>query len=273
MAQDAAGGRQRSVAGALERDGLFVYRRLFPRPLLRRLRAELLRRHESGELRRRGLVRDIGGRYTAVLPFTGPFLDQRLYANPAVTGALAALLGPDWRLGSLEAVISLPGSSEQYQHLDGPIRFDRVKGGRKSGYAGDLSRLPPYALALATPLCDVDEDTGPTVLWPGSHREALRARIPGEAAVRRRWPEARMTGRLGFSYLYDYRTFHRGTPNATREPRLLLMLVFVRPWYRDPNLAEMQSGLALSARDLRRVPARHRERFALAPAARRAPWR
>lgn len=260
------------VAAAVRRDGLAVLDGLFPRSWLGTLRREVLRRHASGELRRRGLVRDIGGRYTAVLPFSGPFLDARLYANPKLAGTLAALLGPDWRVGSLEAVVSLPGSSEQYQHLDGPIRFDVMAGGRKKGFAGDLSRLPPYALALATPLCDVEEDTGPTVLWPGSHRDALRARIPSEAAVRRRWPEARMTGRLGFSYLYDYRLFHRGTPNLSREVRPLLMLVFVRPWYRDPNLHEVRSGLAIGPRELRRVPARHRERFALAPAARKALW-
>jgi hypothetical protein len=251
------------AAAAIEKHGLHVYRRLFPRPLLERLRREVLRLHASGALRRRGLVRDIGGRYTAALPLTGPFLDERLYAPGALRPTLDALLGPDWRLGSLEAVISLPGSSEQYQ---------RLKGGSRVGFAGDLSRLPPYALALATPLCDVDEDTGPTVLWPGSHRAALRARIPSEAAVRREYPEARMTGRFGFSYLYDYRTFHRGTPNMSREPRPLLMLVYVRPWYRDPNLADVRSGLALSPKDLKRVPARLRERFALAPAARKALW-
>lgn len=260
------------AAAAIEKHGLHVYRRLFPRPLLERLRREVLRLHESGALRRRGLVRDIGGRYTAALPLTGPFLDERLYAPRALRPTLDALLGPDWRLGSLEAVISLPGSSEQYQHLDGPVRFDRLRGRRRVGFAGDLSRLPPYALALATPLCDVDEETGPTVLWPGSQRAALRARIPSEAAVRRDYPEARMTGRFGFSYLYDYRTFHRGTPNMTREARPLLMLVYVRPWYRDPNLAEVRSGLALSPKDLGKVPARLRERLALAHAARKALW-
>src|SRR3989442_151808 len=64
----------RAIIAGMERDGFARVERLFPMPLLREIRAHVLRRHESGELRRRGLVRDIAGRYTAVLPFEGPFL-------------------------------------------------------------------------------------------------------------------------------------------------------------------------------------------------------
>jgi hypothetical protein len=67
---------------------------------------------------------------------------------------------------------------------------------------------------------------------------ALRARLPSERAVRRACPEVRMTGPLGLSYLYDYRVFHRGLPNFSREPRPLLMMVFTRSWFRDPNLED-----------------------------------
>lgn len=264
--------RTDAARAALTRDGLAVFEGLFPLPWLKKARAAVMRAHESGALRKKALVRDIGGRYTGVLPFAGPFLTPSFYAHPFLRALLPSLLGPDYRLSSLEAVISLPGSSEQHHHLDGPIRFERAAGKGKRGFTGDLSRVPPYALALATPLCDVDEDTGPTVLWPGSQREALRWPLPSERSIRARYPEARMTGRMGFSYLYDYRLFHRGTPNLTREVRPLLMLVFSRPWYRDPNLADLSTGLALSRRDYARVPAKHRELFGLAPAARRTPW-
>ena len=250
-----------SIVRKLERDGLAVLPRLFPLPLLRRLRAEVLRRHESGELRRRGLVRDIAGRCTSILPFEGPFLDPRLYANPALSKALPSLLGPDYRLSSLEAVIAESGAAAQYQHVDGPLRWD-----------GDLSKRAPYALALATPLCDVDEENGPTAIWPGSHRAAKGPRLPSERAISRRYPRRLMTGRFGFSYLYDYRTFHRGTPNRSGEARPLLMLVFTRAWYRDPNLQDVESGVVISRRKLAKIPARHRERFLLAPAARRSLW-
>ena len=89
----------------------------------------------------------------------------------------------------------------------------------------------------------------------------------------RRFPRALMTGRFGFSYLYDYRLFHRGTPHYGREPRPLLMSVFTRSWYRDPNQAEVSPSVVISNREYARVPARLRRLFALAPAARRELWR
>jgi ectoine hydroxylase-related dioxygenase (phytanoyl-CoA dioxygenase family) len=262
----------RRVRDAMDRDGAVALEGLFPMPLLTRIRREVLRRHESGELRRRGLVRDIGGRYAAVLPFTGPFLDPAFYASPRLQGVMDALLGPDRCIGSLEAVISLPGSSEQHQHIDGPIRFDRMTGGRRERFAGDLSALPSYAVTLCVPLCDVDEDNGPTALWPGSHRAALRPRPPGDAEIRRRYPEVRMTGAFGRSFLFDYRIFHGGTSNMSREPRPILMFVFTRSWFRDPNVNDVWPSVVVTAKALRRVPERLRPLFMLAPSARRALW-
>jgi len=263
----------RRVRRAMDRDGAVALKNLFPLSLLKRLRQDVVRRHESGELRRRGLVRDIGGRYAALLPFSGPFLDPRFYANGRLQGMMAALLGSDYCIGSLEAVVSLPGSSPQHQHIDGPVRFDRVVGKRKKAFAGDLSGLPPYAVTLCVPLCDVDEDNGPTVLWPGSHKTALLAKPPSEAAVARRCRAAAMTGKFGQAFLFDYRIFHRGTPNFSREPRAILMFVFTRGWYRDPNLAEVYPSVVIAKRDLARVPESRRGLFRLAPAARRALWK
>lgn len=260
------------ILAAMKRDGAVAFANLFPLALLRRLRGEVLRRHASGELRRRGLVRDIAGRYAAVLPFEGPFLDPRFYANPALRGVLSALLGEDHRISSLETVIALPGAYRQHQHIDAPIRFDRSIGGTRRAYQGDLSDLPPYAVTLCVPLCDVTEENGPTALWPGSHRLALRARPPGEREVARKFAVEHMTGAFGRSFLFDYRTFHGGMPNHTSEARPVMMFVFTRSWFRDPNTADVFPRLAISKRDLARVPARHRELFLLAPAARRALW-
>lgn len=262
----------RRVLAAMDRDGVVALEGLFSARLVRRLRAEVLRRHRSGELRGRGLVRDIGGRYAALLPFEGPFLAPAFYAGPALTAIAAGLLGPEFCIGSLEAVISLPGSSRQHQHIDAPIRFDRLIGGRRKPFAGDLSALPPYAVTLCVPLCDLGEENGPTELWPGSHRAALRPRPPGETAIGREFRPRRMDGPLGRAFLFDFRTFHRGLPNFSREPRPLLMFVLVRRWFRDPNLAEVFPRVVIAKRNLDKVPARHRGLFLLAPAARRRLW-
>ena len=262
----------RKVRSSMERDGAIAFANLFPMRLLMKVRSHVLRRHESGELRARALVRDIGGRYAAVLPFEGPFLDSKFYANRPLTEMLAALLGSSHCIGSLEVVISMPGSSEQHQHIDGPVRFDRSIGGKKKGFHGDLSDLPPYAVTLCVPLCDVDEDNGPTAIWPGSHRTALRARPPGRAEIGREFPVEHMAGKFGRSFLFDFRTFHGGRPNFTREPRPLLMFVFTRSWYRDPNLADVFPSVAIAKRNLAGIPDRHKHLFMLAPAARRALW-
>lgn len=273
IATVSARGSVRRVASAMARDGAVRLSGLYPRPLLNRIRKEVLRRHESGELKARAVVRDIGGRYAAVLPFKGPFLERAFYANPALHSMLGGLLGPDYRISSLETVISLPGSSAQHQHVDGPIRFDRLLGGKKEPYAGDLSGLPPFAVTLCVPLCDLDEENGPTAIWRGSHRAALRARPPGAAEVERRYPVELMSGPFGQAFFFDFRVFHGGMPNYSREPRALLMFVFTRSWYRDPNMADVSGGLVLSPRDYARIPDRHKPLFHLAPVARRALWR
>lgn len=262
----------RKVRSAMERDGAVSLGGLFPKSLLNKLRANVLRRHGTEELRRKGLVRDIAGRYAALLPFEGPFLDPAFYANPKLAGILGAMLGPDHCIGSLETVVALPGAYRQHQHIDGPVRFDRVIGGRKRAFPGDLSDYPPYAVTLCVPLCDVTEDNGPTAIWAGSHRSALRARPPGEKELSRRYSVAHMVGDFGRTFLFDYRTFHRGTANLTGEPRPVLMFVFTRSWFRDPNLADVYPRVVISKRDLRRVPERHRGLFMLAPAARRRLW-
>ena len=262
----------RKIQLGMKRDGAIAFGNLFPLPLLKKMRALVTRRHDSGELRECGLVRDIGGRYAAVLPFEGPFLEPKFYANPILTEMLAALLGTDHCIGSLEAVISMPLSSRQHQHIDGPIRFDRAIGKTKRRFQGDLSDVPPYAVTLCVPLCDIDEENGPTAIWPGSHRTALRPRPPGAATIARGFPEEHMAGEFGSSFLFDFRVFHGGMPNLTREPRPILMFVFTRSWYRDPNLADVFPSVVITKRNLERIPDRYRHLFALAPAARRPLW-
>jgi ectoine hydroxylase-related dioxygenase (phytanoyl-CoA dioxygenase family) len=260
------------VRRGMARDGAVRLNGLFPPALLKRIRREVLRRHESGELLRRGLVRDIAGRRTSVLPFEGPFLEPAFYAAPGMLGVMRALLGEAHCVGSLEVVIAQPGAYEQHQHVDGPLRFDQAAGARKLPYRGDLSRLPPYAVGLAVPLCRVTGENGPTAIWRGSHRAALRPRPPGKAEVARRYPVELMTAEFGDAYLFDYRVFHGGTENRSAEIRPLLMFVFTRNWFRDPNQDEVFPSVVISGRDLAKVPARHRGLFLLAPAARRRLW-
>ncbi len=262
----------RKVRSGMRRDGAVAFENLFPLPLLKKARRDVMRRHDAGELRERGLVRDIGGRYAAVLPFEGPFLARAFYANPKLLEIIASLLGAAHNIGSLEAVIARPGAYRQHQHIDGPVRFDRTIGKTKRPFHGDLADIPPYAVTLCVPLCDVDETNGPTAIWPGSHRTALRARPPGARELHRKFPVEHMAGDFGRSFLFDFRTFHCGLPNHSPEPRPLLMFVFTRSWFRDPNLADVFPSVVIAKRNLARIPERYRYLFALAPDARRPLW-
>ncbi len=247
-----------NAARALERDGVVRLDGIFPKPLLKRITARVMGLYRRGALGGKWVARDIAGRRTTILPFDGPFLEKAFCANLRLLALVEAVLGETARWSSLEVVMAESGAAAQYLHVDAPLRLDR-KGAR---FAGDLSALPPYALALAVPLVDVDEANGPTAIWPGSHKEGLKYPPPSEAAIRRRYPMKLMTGKIGQAYLYDYRTFHRGMPNHSAEPRPLLMLVFRRAWFNDPNLEPVPSGLRLAQKDRRRVPARARGLFA-----------
>jgi len=81
-----------------------------------------------------------------------------------------------------------------------------------------------------------------------------------------------MVGEFGRTFLFDYRVFHGGQPNDSSEPRPVLMFVFTRSWYRDPNLADVSPGVVISKRRLERIPDGCRRLFMLAPAARRGLW-
>lgn len=242
----------KAVVAEIERHGVVRLEGLFPKPLLKRIASKVMRLHGSGALKGPWTVRDIAGRRTTILPFDGPFLEPAFCANKPLLAVVSALLGETARWSSLEVVMAESGAAAQYQHVDAPLRLD--KDGKR--FAGDLSALPPYALALAVPLVDVDEENGPTAIWPGSHKEGLVYPPPSEAAIKKRYRMELMTGKLGQAYLYDYRTFHRGMPNHSAEPRPLLMLVFTRAWFRDPNLEPVGTGLRLPARA--RIPARAR---------------
>jgi ectoine hydroxylase-related dioxygenase (phytanoyl-CoA dioxygenase family) len=199
-------------------------------------------------------------------------LTPEFYANPKLIEIIESLLGTAYCIGSLEAVIAMPGATRQHQHIDGPLRFDRAVGKTKRRFQGDLSALPPYAVTLCVPLCDIDDANGPTAIWPGSHRTSLRARPPGEREISHEFPVEYMIGDFGRSFLFDYRTFHGGMPNLTPEPRPVLMFVFTRSWFRDPNLDDVFPRVVITKRNFKRIPDRHRRMFMLAPAARRSLW-
>lgn len=152
------------------------------------------------------------------LPLRAPFDQQRFFANPMLGAILSVLLGEDLVLDSCSLVMALPGADAQRLHLDDQLPFGDSK----------LSlQMPPLAVTVGIPLIDLDQATGTTALFPGSHRRLIRYdKLSSEEAVN---PYLS----LGDAYLFDYRLAHAGTPNRSAQRRPLIYLVYARTWYLD----------------------------------------
>ena len=104
---------------------------------------------------------------------------------------------------------SRPGAGDQDWHTDG-AHADAPR----AGGAG-----APYAVCVFVPLIDLDEGTGCTQFWPGTHADRELAGF-GPASVVLGAAVAPYVA-AGSAVLYDYRLMHRGLANRSRERPVL----------------------------------------------------
>lgn len=114
-------------------------------------------------------------------------------------------------------VWSFPGSPAQAPHRDGGHLF-----------GAHVAPLPPHALTVFMPLCDVPPELGPTQFYVGTH--ALRDE-GGTLSLDAAPVAARM--RAGGVLVMDYRTVHFGGANTTQGERPVLYAVYARTWFAD----------------------------------------
>lgn len=130
----------------------------------------------------------------------------------------------------------------QAWHADGPHLFE----------APDV-QLPPHGVTIFFPLVDLSEENGPTEFAPGSHvrgheyagaaAEAQDGEGSGEAGTATtatRTPLAK----AGDAIVFDYRTWHRGTPNCSEADRPVLYLVVGRKWWVDSRNYNQDESLS-----------------------------
>jgi len=156
-------------------------------------------------------------RFEITVAMTGAFARLGLFANPLLRRFLSSQLGADMRLSGFTAVVSHPGAPVQHSHRDHGYLF--------SGNDPALD-LPPYAINCAVPLIDVDDATGPTAIWPGSHKWAETIDPPPATAQG-------IPFQRGDCVLMDYRTLHAGLPNRGSRARPILYMVYARTWFFD----------------------------------------
>jgi ectoine hydroxylase-related dioxygenase (phytanoyl-CoA dioxygenase family) len=153
----------------------------------------------------------------------GVFGAPEILANPVALKWLRLALGPDLKLAYFNSNLARPGCGYQRVHRDHPPLF-----------AGEMNvPTPPFLLVANILLCDFTIVNGSTEVWPGTHQlidrpntnETLDDRVRDLEPVRTNAP-------AGSIIIRDLRLWHRGTPNLTREPRIMLSLVYKRNWIR-----------------------------------------
>lgn len=179
------------------------------------------------------------GRFDIALRMTGAFGKPDLFANAIVRSFLGQLLGGHlMRLGSMTAVASFPGAAMQHVHRDHPQLFQE--------FANIGVNLPLFAVNVSIPLIDIDLTTGPTAIWPGSHRWATNE-PPPERMVS-------VPFQRGDCVLMDYRTLHTGLPNNSSKVRPILYLVYAREWFFDDNNHRNRLPLEMPLADIEALP-------------------
>lgn len=194
-------------------------------------------------------------RFMFTIRLQPPFLDPAVYAAPRILPIVRELLGPDCIIQSIGTVCAFPGAADQLHHFDHPALYQE---------AGVLNAyLPPYALHVVVPLVDLNEETGTTAVWEGSHR--LRS-----IEERNRWTREDLAAfkgaempwpKKGDSYFMDFRLRHAGTANHSDEPRPILYLVYSRTWFQDRKNFDIQSPLLITREEYERIPQEHKSLF------------
>ena len=233
-------------ADLLSYAGVIVQRNAFCRDAvaIARMRAEEL---ASEATRRAAAAGADAGDASAGFHFAdasqrGPFrLDLRLgaaLASPpfdaldlgAIWPHVRAALGEDAVLRRRGLVVGLPGASDQAYHADAP----RVPPEVWAEHESTAEVQPAHSLVVFLPLCDLNEENGPTAFLPGSHQrwtsDALEAEAdaPGSSTA---GAPAILDVDAGDAILFDSRTQHAGGANRSQHARPILYLVFARPWF------------------------------------------
>ena len=126
-------------------------------------------------------------------------------------------LGANWICASLIAAISVEGGVPQALHQDQDIALD--------------SRSP-LTINILTPITDIDESNGGTLVIPGSHlvlSEAMRTQKPVDKLP----PAINIDAKAGTMIITDGRLLHSTGINHTKSPRIVMLNGMQHPLVRQ----------------------------------------
>jgi len=194
-------------------------------------------------------------RFLTAIKIEDTFNNPELYAPIKVLPILRAILGEDMVLHAFGAITALPGAPLQPIHKDHRPLFPETS---------TLDAFfPPYAIHLSIPLIDLNDQTGTTALWEGSHRKAVPyfdelVKLNYDRPLR---GAATPYTKLGDCLITDFRLYHRGMANLTQEPRSFLYMVFCRRWFYDSTNYHGKQRLLITHAEFKKVPSQHRALF------------
>ena len=180
-------------------------------------------------------------RYEITLRMSGAFGAAAVFANPLLRGILAPLLGGDMQLNSFTTVTSYPGAPMQDIHRDHGHLFANEPDVGPS--------LPVYAVNVAVPLIDVDLETGPTGVWPGSHR------WPSNVQAQARGHRARSRSGAATACCWTTAPSTPVCPTKAHRVRPVLYMVYARGWFFDDANHFGVNTPDMSLEDYQAVPA------------------
>ena len=137
--------------------------------------------------------------------------------GPLVEQLVTEALGENWISTSLIASISLAGGVPQALHQDQDIALD--------------SRSP-LTINILTPITDIDETNGGTLVIPGSHitlSDAVRQQKP----VGKLPPAINIDAKAGTMIITDGRLLHSTGINHTKSPRIVMLNGMQHPLIRQ----------------------------------------
>ncbi|TAJ88713.1 MAG: hypothetical protein EPO10_25655 [Reyranella sp.] len=198
------------------REGYVILDNIVPQDTVRALHEEFLERYKD-QIRDKETADslEVGARrFMIPLQFSGGLGAAQVFANPYVIALVRMILDDEAIIEAFGAILSLSGAEKQHIHHDGPILFN-----------SEISRLlPAYAMTFALPLIEMNETTGTTALWPGSHRRG------GHEGAEPEQP----TIPPGSGVMWDFRTYHSGMANRSDQVRPMVYATYARRWYQDP---------------------------------------
>ena len=134
----------------------------------------------------------------------------RLFASPAIRGALESILGPDYFMHPhRHGHLNTPGTAAQPNHQDSYEEDENVRHHRTR-----------WAMLFYYPQ-NVSQEMGPTAVTPGSHRYYREETI-------RQMREIAVTGNAGTVTIVHYDLWHRALENRSDRNRFMLKFLFGR---------------------------------------------